>query len=382
MKLSYFLKLEVKKLDNYIIGSSKFDIDTPALLIDLEKMEYNIAKMADFFKGKKTNLRPHIKTHKSPVLAHKQIEAGAIGITCQKLGEAEVMTRAGIRDIFISNEIVGVQKIKRLVNLRKSTNIKVAIDNYENAKNISNAAREKGVKLGVLIELNIGMNRCGVSPGETALKLVQEINKLEGLEFLGLMGYEGHTVFIESYEKRECEAKKAIKLVNNTNKLFEKNGIRCKIVSCGGTGTYSITSSCPGVTEIEAGSYITMDTRYNTIEGIGGEFKQTLSVLTTVISKPTDDRAILDVGMKGISKEFGFPQIKSDKVKAELYKLSEEHGFVKLLDPSDKWLNVGEKIELIPSHGCTTINLHDKYYGIRDGIVEIVIPIEARGKFD
>lgn len=369
-------------MDNYIIGSSKYDIDTPALLIDLEKLEKNIEKMARFFSDKKANLRPHIKTHKSPWLAHKQLEAGAIGITCQKLGEAEVMAKAGIRDILIANEIVGVQKIKRLVNLRKNTDVKVAIDNYENAIDISRAASEKRVKIGILIELNIGMNRCGVSPGKTALKLAQRIIKLEGLEFLGFMAYEGHTVFIESYEKREKEVKEALKLVSDTEQLFKENGIECKIISCGGTGTYKITGSYPCITEIEAGSYMTMDNRYSTIEGVGSDFEQTLSILATVISKPTEDRVILDVGMKGASIEFGVPKLKSAEGKAELYKLSEEHGFIKLLDSSCKGFNIGDKVELLPSHGCTTINLHDKFFGIRKGIVEVVLPIEARGKFN
>jgi len=363
----------------YMIGLERYVIDTPALLIDLEKMEYNIREMADFFKDKKANLRPHTKTHKTPILAHKQLNAGAVGITCQKLAEAEIMGMSGIRDILITNEIIGDMKIKRLVNLAKDIDVTVAVDDKENVKNISDAAQQKGVRVRILVEVNVGMNRCGVAPGEPALELAQEVEKQKGLEFMGLMGYEGHTVFIASYKEREREAKKALKLLVDTKKLIEENDIECNAVSAGGTGTYDIAGSYPGITEVEAGSYITMDAKYNSVEGIGGVFKQALSLLTTVISRPTDDRAIIDAGKKAITDEFGMPRIETEKGGMELYKLAEEHGYIKIETPM-KGLNVGEKVELIPSHGCTTINLHDYYYGIRQGIVESIWPIEARGK--
>lgn len=365
-----------------IIGLEKYAINTPALLIDLEKMEYNISKMADFFRDKKVNLRPHIKTHKTPMIAHKQIEAGAIGITCQKLAEAEVMAEAGIKDILIANEIVGTQKIKRLVNLAKYTRIKVAVDNSKNIADVSEAAQEKGVKVGILVEVNTGMNRCGVYPGEPALRLAQEVERQKNLEFLGLMGYEGHTVFIKSYEERKRKAKEALNLLVDTKKLLEKKGLECKIVSAGATGTYNIAGSYPGITEIQAGSYVTMDTKYNGIQGIGGEFKQALSLLTTVISRPTDDRAILDAGMKAISIDMGIPEIAYPKG-AKIDRLAEEHTYlVELEGTAKKQLKVSEKVEMKPSHGCTTINLHDYFYGIRDSIVESIWSIKARGKFE
>lgn len=368
-------------MERYIIGAKVEDIETPALLIDLDKMEYNLNKMANFVKEKKMSIRPHFKTHKSPFLAHKQIEAGAIGITCQKLSEAEVLAKSGIGDILITNEIVGKQKIKRLVNLAAYTDLIASIENYHNAEDISNSALEKGVVVNYLVELNIGMNRCGVAPGEPAVKLVQKINELKGLKFLGIMAYEGHTVFIESYEERKNEAIKALKKVSETKQMLKKKGINCKIVSCGSTGTYMITGIYPDVTEIESGSYLTMDMKYNAIEGVGDTFKTALSLLTTVISKPSDNRIILDAGMKAISKEFGMPLLK-DKIEGfELYKLAEEHGYAEVSKSVKNLFSIGEKIELLPSHGCTTINLHDVYYGIRSGIVECILPIEARGKF-
>lgn len=367
-------------MERYIIGSRVEDIETPALLIDLDVMRYNLTKMADFVKENNKSIRPHFKTHKSPFLAHKQIAAGAIGITCQKLSEAEVLAKSGIKDILITNEIVGKQKIKRLVNLAAYTDVKVSIENEKNAKDISEAALEKGVVINYLIEVNIGMNRCGVEPGVPALDLVKKINTLKGLNFLGIMAYEGHTVFIESLEERKKETLKALQMVTETKQMLGKEGLFCQIVSCAGTGTYMITGQYPDVTEIEAGSYLTMDTKYNSIEGVRGVFKKALTLLTTIISIPSDDRMILDTGMKSISKEFGMPLLKENIEGVELVKLSEEHGVVTVAKDARKLFNIGQKIELIPSHGCTTINLHDIYYGIRSGIVECVLPIEARGK--
>jgi D-serine deaminase-like pyridoxal phosphate-dependent protein len=367
-------------MDRYIVGAKVEEIETPALLLDLANMEYNLNKMANFVKENKKFIRPHFKTHKSPFLAHKQIEAGAIGITCQKLSEAEVLAKSGIKDILITNEIVGKQKIRRLVNLAAYIDLKVSIENDKNAEEISNAALAKGVVINYLVEVNIGMNRCGVEPGVSTLKLVHKINNLKGLNFLGIMAYEGHTMFIESLRERQKETIKALKKVSETKKILEKEGIFCQIVSCAGTGTYMITGKYPDVTEIEAGSYLTMDTKYRTIEGIGDTFKTALSLLTTIISIPSNDRIILDAGMKSISKEFGMPLLKNSIGGGELYKLSEEHGAIKVRENAEKIFSIGQKLELIPSHGCTTINLHDVYYGIRSGIVECVLPIEARGK--
>jgi D-serine deaminase-like pyridoxal phosphate-dependent protein len=367
-------------MDRSIIGLDKYAINTPALLIDLDKMEHNVRKMGNFFRKKQTDLRPHIKTHKTPILAHKQLEAGAVGITCQKLAEAEIMANSGIGDILIANQIVGDQKIRRLVNLAKWVDIKVAVDNPENVKAIGGAAQQKGVEIGILVEVNIGMDRCGVSPGEKALQLAREIERQNGLKFLGLMGYEAHTVFLSSYEERKLKTKEALGLLIGTKRLIEKSGIECRVLSAGGTGTYDITGSYPEVTEVQAGSYITMDTKYRTVEGIGGEFKQALTLLATVVSRPTEHRAVIDAGMKSITHEFGMPELDMDQTGVQLDVLAEEHGILRIENPT-KELDVGKKIELIPSHGCTTINLHDYFYGIRDGLVECIWPIEARGKF-
>lgn len=361
-----------------MIGMEKLAINTPALIIDLDKLDYNIRKMAEFFAGQRSVLRPHIKTHKTPIIAHKQIEAGAMGITCQKLAEAEVMALAGIHDIFIANEIVGANKIRRLVNLAKWTDLKVAVDSVENVRDISMAARERGATVKILVEVNIGMNRCGVYPGKASLDLAREVDKGKGVKFEGLMGYEGHTVFIPEFGEREAAAKVSLQSLIDTKNLLEKDGLECKIVSAGGTGTYSIAGSFPGVTEVEAGSYATMDGKYRSIDKIGKEFKQALTLLATVISRPDVDRAIIDAGKKAITEEFGLPIIDGFESEVELYRLAEEHGFLRTQGTKDN-LKAGDQVELIPTHGCTTINLHDCFYGIRSGIVECIWPIQARG---
>lgn len=352
-------------------------LDTPALIIDLDLMESNISKMAKFFESVDADLRPHSKTHKIPIIAHKQIAAGAIGICCQKLAEAEVMAAAGVEDILITNQIVGHRKVWRLVNLSKHSNVIVAVENLENAKNISEAALKRETKVNIIVEINVGIDRCGVEPGKQTLEFIQRIRRLPGLSFRGMMGYEGPFIGIKDWNERKNAAEERLRLLVETSELVRDNGIDFDIVSAGATGTYNITGVYPGITEVEAGSYVFMDTTYDTLGGV--DFDLALSLLTTVISRPTKDRAIVDAGMKAITGEFGIPAVKGlDGL--ELKKLSEEHGTLVVTNPEQR-LKIGDKIEIYPSHCCTTVNLHDKAYGIRKGKVESVWMIEGRGKF-
>jgi len=363
------------QFDEPSTGICKEQLDTPVLLIDLDVMESNIQKMAEYFLGVSAELRPHTKTHKTPIIAHKQIEAGAIGVTCAKLGEAEVMINSGIRDVLIANEIVPPQKIAKLVSLARHADVMVAVDDPRNVEDLSQAAQSKGVLLRVLVEVDIGMKRCGVPPGEPALKLAQKVEQSKGLLFAGLMGYEGHTVTIPDFEERKRETEKGLTLLIETKELIERDGFEVGIVSGGGTGTYNITGQFPGVTEVQAGSYVFMDTYYR---GVLKDFDCALTVLATVISRPDKNTAIIDAGMKTVTREFGMPGIK-DIGGVEVERLSEEHGKLDLSN-SDVDLRPGDRLELIPSHCCTTINLHDKLYGIRDGILESVWDIAGRGR--
>jgi len=356
-----------------IIGKHKTEIDTPALLLDMGAVERNIKKMADFFSDKPCKLRPHVKTHKLPLIAHKQIEAGAIGITCAKLGEAKIFLEAGMKDVLIANEIVGAVKIERLVNLSGYGNLICCVDHYENARDISEAAGRVGRKINVLVEVNVGINRCGVMPGKPALELVQKITELRNLAFRGVMGYEGG-VFILDLEEKMKKCAESNRLLVETKELIEKNGFPVEIVTAGGSNTFYLTGLYPGITDIQVGSYVTMDA-HNKIYGL--EFEQTITVMTTVISRPEKERAVTDAGMKSLSTDNGLPLCKEPGL--SIFRLNEEHGHLKIENP-DHDLSIGDKIELIPSHGCTTIPLYDRYAVIRNDHVEAVMEMYARGE--
>jgi D-serine deaminase-like pyridoxal phosphate-dependent protein len=358
------------------IGCAKDVIDTPALLIDLPVMERNIARMAAFFADKPAKLRPHIKTHKCPIIAQKQLAAGnAVGITCAKLGEAEVMVEGGIKNVLIANQIVGGQKIARLAALARHAEITVAVDDPQNVADLAAAALTAGSTIGVLVEVNVGLNRCGVEPGEPALALARVVAESKGLRFLGLQGYEGHVVMNPNAVERREKALAAMAKMVETRRLIERSGLPVQITSGVGTGTYNFSGAVPGIDEVQAGSYVFMDTRYRSV---GIDFECALTVLATVISRPTSTIAVTDAGSKVLSFEFAMPEVRGISG-ATLKQLSEEHGTV-VFDAPNHDLKIGDKIEFIPSHGCTTINLHDRYFALRDGHLEAVWPVAARGK--
>ena len=248
------------------------------------------------------------------------------------------------------------------------------MDDPGNVRELDAAARAKGVRLRVLIELNIGMGRCGVLPGQPALELARAIVASSGLRFEGLMGYEGHTVFLADLDERRSATEASLEQLVGTAELLRSNGIPVSIVSSGGTGTYFITGRYAGVTEIEVGSYITMDAQYR--EEVGIDFAYALTVLSTVISFH-GDHAIIDAGLKTVTRDFGLPLVINPPGWV-LADLSEEHGHLERRGGSP--LVVGDKVELVPNHGCTTINLHDEYHVVRRGVLEAVWPIAARGK--
>ncbi len=350
------------------------EIDTPALLLDAELLEQNINKMAKYACLQKISLRPHVKTHKSPIIAQKQVQAGAIGVTCAKVSEAEVMAQSGIHEILIANQLVTIPKIEKLISLNNHCKVIVAVDHILNAEVLSRTALKRGVCLPVIIECNIGMNRCGTSKVEEAIKLAAGISKLRNLRMEGLMGYEGHTVFTTPKEERVKQCRKAVELLTAYKIALQRAGFPTEIVSAGGTGTYDITGTNKEVTELQVGSYATMDMRY---KNTGVEFHLALTLLCTVISRPTKQTAIIDAGLKSITNEFGLPAVRGIK-KGVVVSLSEEHGKLQLSEDALD-LRVGDKIELIPSHGCTTVNLHERYYVYRNGLLEATWPVAARG---
>ena len=355
-----------------ITGRHKTEVDTPALLLYMDAVERNIAKMAQFFSDKPCKLRPHVKTHKLPLIAHKQIEAGAIGITCAKLSEAKVFLEAGIKKILIANEIVGRTKIDRLVHLSNDGELIVCVDQFENAREISETAARWGRKINVLVEVNVGLDRCGVMPGKPALEFVQRITGLKNLTFRGVMGYEGGMFISDPDEKRKKCLECNQRLVQ-TKELIERGGFPVEIVSAGGSNTFDLTGLHPGITDIQVGSYVTMDT-HNHYYGLA--FEQAVTVLTSVISRPEKGRAVTDAGMKSLSTDNGLPVCKEAGITVS--RLNEEHGHLRIETP-ERDLSVGDKIEIIPSHGCTTIPLYDRYVVVRNDYVESVMEIRARG---
>jgi D-serine deaminase-like pyridoxal phosphate-dependent protein len=358
------------------LGISILEIDTPALLLDLDAFERNLSIMARFFADRPTSLRPHAKTHKCPQVALRQLEAGAIGITCAKVGEAEVMAEAGVQDILIANEVVGGLKIDRLTDLAGRCEMMVAVDDIANVQELSLACQAKQVTLRVLVEVDIGMHRCGVQPGADALHLAQQVADAPRLQLAGLMGYEGHLVQIADPQERFTRVREALVPLQETRELLETNGLPVQIVSGGGTGTYDVSGAHPPMTEIEAGSYVYMDSTYLKIRP---EFEPSLTVLTSVISRPVPERIVTDAGRKAIAFDFGYPQ-PFDTPGVQTRSLSEEHGVLETADPDAVPLRPGDKIRVLPSHCCTTVNLHDTLYVVQNDTLVDLWSIAARGR--
>jgi len=347
------------------------EIDTPALLLDLDAMERNLAKMAGFFSAGSTRLRPHYKNHKCPALARRQIDAGAIGLTCATLAEAEALVANGIGNILISSEIAGDRKIRRFVDLGHEANVIAVVDNAKAVRALAAAGRERGCRIGVLVDINVGQNRTGVKPGEPALELARQVVG-EGLWLRGLMGYEGHVAHMQEGPEKESAYDLAMNALMQTRCLLEQNGIPIDIVSTGGTGTHHLTRRFPGITEFQAGSYLVMDAEYRTTHT---EFELALTVLGTVISVTERERAIVDAGLKSISGEHGLPVITSHSG-LRFRKLNAEHGILDILDPGVS-LAPGETVEIWPQYSDATINLHERMYGVRNGQVEEVLQLQG-----
>ncbi len=345
------------------------EIDTPALLLDLDAMERNLSRMARFFSAGPTRLRPHYKNHKCPVLARRQMDAGAIGMTCATLSEAEAVIANGITDILISSELAGDRKIARFIELARQADVKAVVDNPKAAAALGAACRAKGCRPGVLVNVNVGQNRTGVKPGEPVLELARKV-LAEGLSLRGLMGYEGHVAHQVEGPEKESAYDLAMGSLMKCRCLLEENGIPVEIVSTGGTGTHHLTPRFPAITEFQAGSYLVMDTEYtNTCQ----DFERALTVLGTVISKAEGERVVVDAGLKSISGEHGIPVVKG-RDGLRLRRLNAEHGIIDILDPSVP-VEVGDVIEIWVYYSDATVNLHERMYGIRNGKVEEVLKL-------
>ena len=353
-----------------------YDLDTPALLLNLDAMERNVARMAATFRDAGVGWRPHTKAIKVPELAHKLIAAGAHGVTCAKLGEAEVMAAGGVKDILIANQIVGAPKLARLMSLLDSTDVIVAVDNIAHIEALNDAARSTHHHPRVVIEVDIGMHRAGVSPGEPALDLARAIAATSNVRFAGVMGWEGQTVHMQDLDAKKRAITEAINLLTDTADLCRADGLPVDIVSCGGTGTYQHTAYLPGITELQAGGGIFCDLVYHDDMHVDHEFA--LTILATVTSRPAPNRIICDTGKKTMSSDAMVPRpcISTPVSKVAL---SAEHATITLAEPSET-PRIGEKIEFIVGYTDTTTMLHEEMYALRNGVLETVWPIAGRGK--
>ncbi|HUD59802.1 MAG TPA: DSD1 family PLP-dependent enzyme [Acetobacteraceae bacterium] len=358
-----------------LIGAPKTDVDTPALLVDLDVMEANIRRVAETCRAHGVGWRPHTKGQKTPEIIHKELAAGAIGVTCAKLGEAEVLATIGIRDILIANQIVGPAKMRRLLELTAIADPIVAVDNVMHVTELGAAMESTGRTLRIVIEVDIGMHRAGVLPGAPVVTLARAVAAEKGLRFVGVMGWESHAVTIAEPSEKARVVAAAIALLTSSADACRAAGLPVDIVSCGGTGTFPWCAQQPGVTEIEAGGAIFSDMHYRTHYHL--DFPPALTLLATVTSRPTDTRVIIDAGKKAMSSDAAAPMPLG--VVAERVGLSAEHGTIVLAEANDK-PRIGDKLELIVGYSDTTVHLHEEIVAVRNGRIEAVWCIAGRGR--
>lgn len=360
-----------------LLGCSADELDTPALCLDLDALESNIDAVAAACRQHGKDWRPHSKCHKSPAIARKLVDAGAIGVTCAKLGEAEVMAEGGITDLLIANYVVGPRKVARLVELRRKADPIVCVDHVDQLAPLSEAMHASGQTLRVLIEVDIGLNRAGIAPGEPTLALARQILPMPGLELAGIMGYEGHLLLLENGPEKDRRIREALDLAGDTKRLLEADGIACGIVSCGGTGSYLYTLKHPDVTELQAGGAIFMDAFYRYMCHVP-DLKYAMTVIATVVSRPAPDRAIIDAGRKTLNIEQTKPLV-MNRPGIEVSRLSAEHGQL-TLSPEAQDLRIGERLTILPGYSDLTAVLHNEFYGLRDGRLEVIWPLVGRGR--
>ena len=361
------------------VGNRLEEVDTPALVLELDAFERNLRSLADAVSGRKVRVRAHAKTHKCPEIAKRQIAAGAIGVCCQKVSEAEAMVEAGIADVLVTNEVVGAPKLERLAALAKRARIGVCADDVGNVRDLQTAAARADTALEVYIELEVGMRRCGVAPEEPALALAHEIAGCAHLRFAGLQAYQGRAQHLRTIAERRAAIDAAAVAVRTTRELIEQAGIACPVVTGAGSGTFMLEIESGAWDEIQPGSYIFMDADYARNEWAAPlpRFEHALFVLTTVMSRPSAQLAIVDAGLKASSVDSGMPGVWR-KPGLAYTQASDEHGWLEA--PQGRELPaLGEKLLLVPGHCDPTINLYDWYVCIRGGIVEALWPITARG---
>ena len=352
------------------IGRSRSELETPALLLDLDIARRNIAVMAGHMERAGKSLRPHTKTHKAPQIARLQVDAGAIGVSTATAWEAIVMIDAGVDDILVANEVVGPSRIRALAEAARGGRVTVAVDSAANLDDLSAAAVAAGSVIGVLVEVDVGMNRGGVRSKEEALDVARHAVSLPGIEWRGAMGYEGHCMLEPDRALRVTKQGTAMTHLFEVVDHLAADGIECEIVSAGGTGTYDLIAAHPRVTELQAGSYVFMDAFHGSL--IPG-FDVALTVLATVMGRH-GDRVILDAGRKGVGIDLMLPSPVG--IEATTAFVDEEHTGIDV--PESSPLRYGDTVELMAGYGPTTVNLYGRYHVIEGGVVTDIWPVMAR----
>jgi 3-hydroxy-D-aspartate aldolase len=362
-------------------GMREDEIDTPALVIDLDAFEFNLDRMAALLAPTKAKLRAHAKTHKSPVIALQQIARGAVGQCVQKVAEAEILAWGGVGDILVSNEVVGAAKLARLAALARIARVAVCVDDPAQVAAVAAAAEAAGVRISVLVEIDVGAARCGVQPGPEAVALAKQIAGSKHLIFGGLQAYQGSAQHRRSVEERKKLIEHAIDGSRRTVEQLRQQGLPCPIVGGGGTGTFEMEAASGVYTEIQAGSYVFMDADYARNLDAGGApvstFRHALFVLATVMSAPRHGLAVLDAGHKAVSIDSGMPTL-WQRPDIRYVSASDEHGKLEY-GAQTAAVKLGEKLRLIPGHCDPTVDRFDWYVGVRGGRVECLWPVAARG---
>ena len=363
-----------------VIGMDLADVGTPALIVDLDAFERNVALMREFVQKMEIRHRAHAKTHKSADIALYQIEAGgACGVCCQKVSEAEALVAGGVKDVLVSNQVVDPKKIDRLAGMAKKARVLVCVDDLGNVDDLSAAATRHGVTVECLVEIDCGAGRCGVQWGEPVVKLARKVDAAPGLKFSGIQAYQGAAQHVHDFEERRAKIDTAVKMVADTVAMLSEAGLACDIIGGAGTGTYYFEGDSGVYNEMQCGSYIFMDADYQRVLDRKGdfisEFENSLFIYTSIMSKTTADKAICDAGLKAQSVDSGLPVI-FGRDDVEYIKCSDEHGVI--ADPGNV-LRLNEKLKLVPGHCDPTCNVYDWYVGVRNGKVEKLWPVTARG---
>lgn len=366
------------------VGMDEADIQTPCLVLDLDALERNIIKMGDFAKEMGMRHRVHGKMHKSVDVALLQERlGGSCGVCCQKVSEAEAFVRGGIKDVLVSNQVRDLAKIDRLARLPKlGARTICCVDDVANVADLSAAAVKHGTEIECLVEIDCGAGRCGVQTTKDVVKIATAIDSADGLKFAGLQAYQGAMQHLEDFNQRKVKIDIAVAMVVDAVASLNAQGLECDIVGGGGTGSYYFEGQSGVYNELQCGSYAFMDADYGRIlDNQGkridqGEWQNALFLLTSVMSHAKADKAICDAGLKAQSVDSGLPVV-FGRTDVEYIKCSDEHGVI--ADP-DGVLKIGEKLKLVPGHCDPTCNIHDWYVGVRNGKVEALWPITARGK--